>query len=218
MMNAIEALLQSPRLPEHLDTLQTALADEQTRRTQFYHDLTPSQKAEFINGEVVMHSPAKLRHHEAGTNLLTLLRLHVQLNGLGWVGHEKILVALTRNDYEPSVCFFRQEVAASFTEDQMRFPAPDFIAEVLSPSTAVRDRGVKFEDYAAHGVGEYWIIDAEAQVVEQYVLAGEVYQLHAKLPAGEVTSRVIEGFTVPVAALFDAELNLATMRRWLQAE
>lgn len=41
----------------------------------------------------------------------------------------------------------------------MVHPAPDFTVEVLSKSTASKDKGVKLEDYAAHGVRGYWIID-----------------------------------------------------------
>jgi Uma2 family endonuclease len=53
---------------------------------------------------------------------------------------------------------------------QMRFPAPDFIAEILSPSTEENDRNIKSTDYAAHGVSEYWIIDPAYRIVEQYLL------------------------------------------------
>ena len=53
---------------------------------------------------------------------------------------------------------------------QVGKPAPDFIAEILSDSTASVDRGVKFQDYAAHGVGEYWIVDPVQQTIEQYRL------------------------------------------------
>ncbi len=52
--------------------------------------------------------------------------------------------------------------------EQMKYPAPDFIAEILSPSTESVDRITKFEDYAAHGVAEYWLIDPAKKIVEQY--------------------------------------------------
>ncbi|GAB2598351.1 Uma2 family endonuclease [Spirosoma areae] len=41
----------------------------------------------------------------------------------------------------------------------MKLPAPDLVIEVLSKSTARRDRGVKFTDYAANGIAEYWIVN-----------------------------------------------------------
>ncbi len=37
--------------------------------------------------------------------------------------------------------------------------APDLVVEILSPSTAHRDRGIKLDLYARSGVREYWIAD-----------------------------------------------------------
>jgi Uma2 family endonuclease len=95
----------------------------------------------------------------------------------------------------------------------MKFPAPDFVAEVLSPSTEQADRGVKFQDYAAHGVGEYWILDSDAARLEQYLLDGESYTLAIKAGDGTVTSLAVTDFTIPVRALFDEAENLAALER-----
>ncbi|MCP4689322.1 MAG: Uma2 family endonuclease, partial [Desulfobacterales bacterium] len=43
--------------------------------------------------------------------------------------------------------------------------APDFIVEILSPSTSLRDHGIKLGMYERHGVKEYWIIDPIHKVV-----------------------------------------------------
>ena len=120
------------------------------------------------------------------------------------------MISLTRNDYEPDLCYFRAERAAEFTAQQRRFPAPDFIVEILSPSTAAVDRGVKFEDYAAHGVEEYWLVDPTQGVMEQYLLQGGEYELVFKADSGLLRS-VVAGFVVPVAALFDETANLAAL-------
>ncbi len=131
------------------------------------------------------------------------------------MSHQKLLICLTRNDYEPDVCYFNNEKAAKFTPNQMKFPAPDFIAEVLSESKERNDRGVKFEDYAAHGIGEYWIVDAENELVEQYLLDSDAYTLHLKMNSGSLRSEVIAGFEVPIRAIFDEKENLAALRKVL---
>ena len=59
----------------------------------------------------------------------------------------------------------------------MQFPPPDLVVEVLSESTEKRDRGVKFEDFAAHGVGEYWMIDADKETLEQYLPGADGFEL-----------------------------------------
>ncbi len=69
--------------------------------------------------------------------------------------------------------------------------APDLVVEILSPTTARRDRGVKLDLYRRQGVAEYWIVDGNARSVTAWPFAGratepEVY--HDRLPvrlAGE---------------------------------
>jgi Uma2 family endonuclease len=216
-ITAVQQLLQSPELPVHVQRLQDLLQTERERRERFYDEMSEQQKVEFINGEVVVQTPAQLRHTIASQNLLTLLDIYVQKHSLGVVGHEKVLVTLTRNDYEPDICYFGPEKAETFTPDQMKFPAPDFVIEVLSPSTEANDRGIKFVDYAAHGVREYWIIDPETEMIEQYMLEGEAYQLHVKTDSGTLRSVAVEGFTVPVRAVFDEAEKLATAREIITA-
>ena len=213
----LERLIASPRLPFYAQRIESILADEQTARRRFYETITEGDKAEFINGEPVYHSPVRLEHNRVGKLLLKLLDTYVTVHNLGYVGYEKIMISLSRNDYEPDLCYFRKEVADRFEPRQMRFPAPDFVVEILSESTAANDRGVKFEDYAAHGVAEYWIIDPMAEVVEQYLLAGEAYTLQAKMSNGALQSRALPGFDVPVRALFDEAENVRALQAILPA-
>lgn len=212
MTSLLDPIIQSPRLPNYIRKLENVLREEQQKREAFYNTITEDEKAEFVNGEVLMHSPVKLIHNDASSNLAMLLRAFVHKHQLGVVGHEKLMISLTRNDYEPDVCFWKKEKSSQFKPEQLHFPAPDFIAEVLSDSTEKVDRGVKFEDYAAHGVSEYWIIDAGKQTIEQYALDGDQYTLARKLDDGTITSLAIPNFTIPVRALFDSNESARALR------
>ena len=207
----LEQIIRSPKAERYAEQLQAILADEKRRRGEFLSHLTEDDKAEFINGQVVCHSPVRFAHVQVTHWVLDLLRAFVRARDLGFVGAEKMLVSLTRNDYEPDICFWKREKAQAFTPDQLRFPAPDLIVEVISESTEAIDRGVKFEDYATHGVGEYWIIDPERQTIEQYTLRGEQYELLYKMSSGTLCSPAVTGFSVPVRALFDEQENRATV-------
>lgn len=211
----LDQLVKSPRFPALMDRAQEILADEHRRREQFYESITEETKQEFINGEIIVHSPVRLRHNEVSGHIFRLLSTYVSVRSLGRVGHEKLLVALKRNDYEPDVCFFNSQTTAGFTDDQMKFPPPDLAVEVLSESTENNDRGVKFEDYAANGVREYWIVDPDAEVIEQYGLAADQYELKLKMNSGTLRSEAVPGFEVPVRALFDERENLAALQRLL---
>ena len=212
MDSLLEAMLNLPDLPKQMGRQNEALADEHARRQQFYEIVTEEGKWEFINGEIIVRSPAKWRHIEVSDNPQFLLTSYVKPRGLGRVAHEKLMISLTRNDYEPDVCFFSREKASVFTPEQMNFPAPDFIAEVLSPSTARHDRRIKKRDCAAHGVGEYWIIDPETKAIEQYLLGASDYGLTGIWKNQDlVKSSAVEGFQIPAQALFSEEANLETM-------
>ena len=208
-------LRHSPQLIEAVDLLQEQLRAERQRRTQFYAEMTREQKIEFIDGEAILHSPAKNVHLDVTANIAQLLRTYASLRQLGEVKIEKCLCVFPRNDYEPDVVFFRHAKAGALQPNTMKFPIPDLIVEVLSESTEARDRGVKFEDYQAHGVGEYWIVDAERAVVEQYLLRSGAYELVLKSGSGELCSEVVPGLVVPVRAFFQAEENLAALRGML---
>jgi len=212
MTAVLEPVIQSPKLPLYVAELERLLEAERQARSRFRDELDPSVKAEFINGSCILHSPATYRHTNVTHLLHRLLSAYVDRQQLGWVGGEKVLVCLARNDYEPDLVFYGREKAAQLQPQQRQFPPPDLVVEVLSETTERCDRGVKFEDYAAHGIREYWVVDPDAETVEQYELSGEGYSLRLKQGGRTLQSVVGPGFAVPVRALFDREENLP----WLQ--
>lgn len=68
------------------------------------------------------------------------------------------------------------------------YGAPDFIVEVLSPSTAKKDMGLKLTKYADAGVREYWVVDPKKERVIVYVMSEEdyyniaLYSFHDEIP------------------------------------
>lgn len=216
MTNLLAAVLNDPTAPTIVEAARKALEDERHRRAEFREWISEDMKAEFINGEIVMHSPVKRKHLQVSDLLYRLLSLYVDLKKLGATAHEKAMIALTRNDYEPDICFWGNEKAATFNDETMLHPAPDFVVEILSRRTTKIDRTIKFQDYAQHGVREYWIIDPNKQLVEQYGLLTEtdtVYLPYGKFSPGEdLRSIAIPGFIIPVAAIFDAQANLQAVK------
>lgn len=208
-------ILSSPLLPDYAEVINERLRSERQRRQRFYAEMSDEHKMEFIEGEVVMHSPARNWHLVTKMHVVALLHMHVRIHKLGEIRNEKCLCVFPRNDYEPDVVFFGAEKAALLQPDTLKFPVPDLAVEVLSESTEQRDRGVKFTDFEAHGVREYWISDPEEQTVEQYVLRDGAFHLAMKSATGELRSEIVRGFTVPVAAIFNEAANLAALRAML---
>jgi Uma2 family endonuclease len=82
--------------------------------------------------------------------------------------------------------------------------APEWVAEVLSPSTASVDRGAKSEAYGVIGVGWLWLVDADRRVVETFenvrgrMVAGPVFG-----PGQAITGEPFGGSALAVDPLFD---------------
>ncbi|GAB4016955.1 Uma2 family endonuclease [Spirosoma koreense] len=116
------------------------------------------------------------------------------------------MISLTRNDYEPDICFWRSDRSREFAGEMMQFPAPDPVAEVLSKSTEKIDRRIKFDDYAAHNVQKYWIVNPHKQLIEQYLPVQDVQAFalgNTCRISQEIESGTVSGFRIPVAAVFD---------------
>lgn len=90
------------------------MAGRTTPSPRAWADVDENIKAEFILGEIIYHSPVYGRHWMASSNMTTELLPYVKKQKLGKVGYEKVMVRLTRNDYEPDICFWSTEKTASF--------------------------------------------------------------------------------------------------------
>lgn len=211
----LEPLLRSPKLPEHVEALNRVMVIEHQRRRQFYDEITEERKWEFINGQVIMHSPATNRHNRIVARLANLINSWVVKNELGQVTFEKTLCQFPRNDYEPDIVFFGIAKSAHIQPKTLLHPIPDFVVEVLSESTEAIDRGIKFTDYEAHGVQEYWIVNPDEEFVEQYQLENGAYRKSELRGADRIFSGAIAGLEVSVRAVFDDTANLAELRRLL---
>ncbi len=81
--------------------------------------------------------------------------------------------------------------------------APDLVIEILSPSTALRDKRDKFELYERHGVREYWLMEPDAQYVEVWELSrGQFRQKGIFGRENTFESAVLGGKQIALSALF----------------
>jgi Uma2 family endonuclease len=212
MEAVLDAIIKSPKLPQYISELQQVLKEEKQHRIEFYNSITEDDKAEYINGEIILHSPVMLRHNDATTYISSILSFYVNNTDAGKLGIEKCMIELSRNSYEPDIVFWKNDKAESFTSKQKIFPTPDFIVEVLSESTEKNDRGIKFEDYALHGVKEYWIVDAIKETIEQYVLQNGAFELELKSKEGHINCVVLAGLAFHIPAAFNKKDNVALLR------
>jgi len=81
----------------------------------------------------------------------------------------------------PDLAGWRRETMPEYPDAAYCTTAPDWVCEILSPSTRRIDLGGKRDIYAREGVGHLWLVDPEAKTLEAFGLRGGDWVLVATL-------------------------------------
>ncbi len=164
--------------------------------------------AEWVDGEVVMMSPASNEHDDLIGWLVAVLRPLVEQRELGLVRGPEFTVRLGNPPRRrvPDVLFVAHERLGLIQPAHFE-GAPDLCVEVVSPDSAARDWREKYLEYEAAGVREYWVIDPGSEHAEAYALGpepGDDRPRYRRLPEvdGRIHSTVIERFWLKTAWLW----------------
>ena len=128
------------------------------------------RRYEIHGGELVVVPAPRLRHQLVAGRICRLLEDYAATSGGIAVIAPFDIVFDEHDVVQPDVVFFRAERAHLLDPDAVTRAAPDIAVEVLSPSTAVIDRGRKMHLFARYGVPEYWIVDPVLRRIEIHVL------------------------------------------------
>lgn len=160
---------------------------------------------EVIDGALVMSPAPLVRHQSTFRQLFKVLVRHVERHRLGEVWSAPIDVVLgdRATPVQPDIVFVAQSRLHIVGRERIE-GAPDLVVEILSRSTAARDRGLKFDLYAASGVREYWLVDPDERSLEVYVLRGQAYAPLGTYRRGDVArSELLPGLKLKVKELFE---------------
>jgi len=160
--------------------------------------------AEWVDGEVVMYSPASKRHQDITSFLYEVIRAYVRPRRLGEIVQAPFQMKLERG-WEPDLLFVASEHLDRLKETYLDGPA-DLVVEIVSPDSMGRDRGDKFYEYARGGVPEYWLIDPQMEWVEFYYLEEERYRLAFSGKEGEYHALTLPSFWLRVEWLWQEPL------------
>jgi Uma2 family endonuclease len=156
--------------------------------------------AEWVDGRIVMTSPASNEHQDISSFLSAVLRIFTELSSLGIVRAAPFQMKL-EHGREPDLLFITNEHLARLKPTYLD-GAADLVVEIISPESAGRDRGEKFMEYEAGGVVEYWLIDPQRRWAEFYQLRGGRYHLAYAGEEGDYHAHVLPGFWLRVEWLW----------------
>ena len=95
----------------------------------------------------------------------------------GWIILDEPELHLGADILVPDLAGWRRARMPEVPRNAFLKLAPDWVCEVLSPSTAKLDRGPKREVYARENVAHLWFVDPEARTLEVLSLDGATYRL-----------------------------------------
>ena len=96
----------------------------------------------------------------------------------GWWIFVEVDIQLGRHDVvRPDLAGWRRERLTNPGNQRPIKVVPDWVCEVLSPSTAARDRVEKRKLYADSGVAHHWLIDVDARTLEAFELQAQRWVL-----------------------------------------
>lgn len=157
---------------------------------------------QLVEGELVVTPSPTSAHQIVVGAIYHRLCEHVDRQGSGHVFVAPLDVVLGDEVVlQPDVFYVARDRAGIIREANVR-GAPDVCVEVLSPEAERVDRVRKFDLYARHGVGHYWLVDLVARAIEEYVLAGDVYRARGVTRAEDVfRPAALPGFEFRLASL-----------------
>ena len=192
----------------HAENLPAARGMSYTEFLDWYDEDT---RAEWVDGEVVMASPASAAHQILVGFLLNILKIYVEQRELGQViaAPFQMKTGPELPGREPDLLFIARENLGRLEGVYLDGPA-DLAIEVVSPASRLRDRGEKLAEYEMGGVREYWVIDPEEQRADFHVLAADGrYERRRTDEDGIYSSEVITGFRLRESWLWQQPLPKA---------
>jgi Uma2 family endonuclease len=188
------------------ETIDTQLVERKTPPSgrvsfeEFLEWLDEDTRAEWVDGEIIIASPAGDNHQDIVDFLVAVMRPYVRRQQLGWIrsGPFVMRTVVRPSGREPDILFVVNERMNLVQKTYLDGPA-DLAVEIVSPESIGCDRGDKFVEYEAAGVREYWLIDPLHDRLEFYQLGTDGrYRLVLIGADGIYPSLVLPGFWLRV--------------------
>ncbi len=151
-------------------------------------------RAEYLDGEVIVHSPASFEHETFLPRLTSVMEIYVEEKNLGVICGSNFQIRLRSGRRRMADLCFISNARLPLAQDNFIDGAPDLVIEVVSPESSDRDWHEKYLDYEAAGVREYLIIDFLSWRIAFYRLQSNGLFAPVQEQDGKLHSHCLPGF------------------------
>lgn len=153
------------------------LPKERIYTTEDIYALPDGERAELIDGQIYDMAPPSRKHQSIAGELFTIIKNYIRSKGGSCEPYiapfAVFLNGDDRNYVEPDISVICDR---SKLTDKGCLGAPDWIIEVVSPSSRRMDYYIKLFKYRTAGVREYWIVDPDKKRITVYDIEYEDVQ------------------------------------------
>ena len=166
---------------------------------------------EFEEGRLCVMPRPHPRHQAILRELVAEITIYLRSKPIGTLWPEVDVQISRSRVYAPDLVFLAAENWERLRQPDGRIiGAPDLVVEIVSPSSASRDRVAKFNAYRHAGVTWYWLVDGESLVVEEFQLTSEGYLAIARVAAGGTFQpQLFPGLRINLASLLGKSVEFA---------
>ncbi len=162
------------------------------------YDLPDGERAELIDGQIYFMAPPSTRHQRIVSKLNQKIANYIDVHGGDCEVFPSPFAVFLNNDdvnyVEPDISVICD---SSKLDDKGCHGAPDWIIEIVSPSSKRIDYLIKLFKYRNAGVKEYWIVDAQKNRITVYNFVYdtiEEYSFEEDIPVG-----IYEDFSIRIS-------------------
>ena len=154
--------------------------------------LAQLERHEVVDGELVQKASPSFAHGAAQGRISFALGGFWGHGGAAgrpggwWLGTEVEIELAPHDVYLPDVAGWRIDRVPEQPRERPVRIAPDWVCEILSPSTTSRDLGHKQRTYHRAQVGHYWVAEPTSQTMTVYRWHEAGYVLALAAGAGEI--------------------------------
>jgi Uma2 family endonuclease len=172
---------------------------------EFYRSASEDSDWEYLDGRLIMHSPASNRHEDLFRFLLIVLGTYLDVRRDGVVRGSRYPMRLDpRWSPEPDLLVVRESRRHLMGPNRLEGPA-DLVIEIASESDPGLDAREKLPRYREAAIDEIWLINPFEQIIHVEGRAGGLYTAR-RVTAGRVESSVLPGFWIDAAWLWRPDL------------
>ncbi len=177
-----------------------ALPQERIYTIEDIYALPDGERAELIDGDIYYMAPPSRKHQSIAGELLTTINNYIKSKGgpcQPYIAPFAVFLNEDdRNYVEPDISVICNP---NKLNDKGCVGAPDWIIEIVSPSSRRMDYTTKLFKYRTAGVREYWIVDPDKNRVTAYTFGDDDMNEYAF--TDDIPVSIYSGFSINLSKL-----------------